>query len=1736
MAEARHGGNVAVSLSGLVQTKVALGSVGDRYEREADAVSDRVSAGQAAPEISRIPPGGLGVQRQMDEEVTGTDTPVQEQAENTSEEKDAQKGGAPGGKSEPGPIQAKAQEEENAQTGCADCGRQASVQSRHDDKPSDPSPEPVQTQSLKETEPSDSAPGEDGDVQAQADESSSDDQAFARSSDDDPTDRSEAGTQSGEQGPEGAGGNDSEAQAQEQADNREADDQAAGHDEEAQDESEADDDRQADAQADAGTCGGGAEGGEQEQEGGDAAGGGGCGGAAQNVAEEPAGDSGDTTEASSAEAAGEASAQEAPGQDDGSGACNTDVQRVAEDPEDAQVQPQTESAGEDSDQDAQVQPSPDNPRDPVQEIADRRDAASRGSGAHRRPQRQRAAIAGQAIRNRCPGEPLAADIRSRLERALGYDLSHVRLHTGTRARETTRRLNAKAFTHKNHIWLGPGQSPSDMKLLAHEMTHVIQQGSARNRSGPDADNIRQGNGKAPGAARGDGTQRPAPDRIGSENAPAAQSLTAHAKTESATDDSERENAQRQEVPSGTVTGGTAPGSRTVSMPTARLGKFQWSPGDMELADSAIELYIGDIDPDEKKKKEILRLIEAAVMVMWRRFKVHVDDSGGLKALSTEERAYVEAEKGHVKAAERGLSPDAEIPHKDRKGHALRRKALNAMRHLLNDKYFIYWMFSAGTLLLWDEVSDETRTVDEDKFSESVNSISSGPTFVQSVIRTFIYSAMAKWSNIEVEDVWYLLQPEDEMDKEQQEGKGKDEKEKPLAGEFTQKRRQSLTRKQKELLKRLPGSIRKSKDQDGLINLLDRLLAMPKAEQDAFIDHLKAKATAEKGKKKTSTEQEDRQESDTIDPQKIADEIKAARMAAKMGQGEEARPDPERQKQMAAVLAGLSDEERRAFLKFLEENKGKQTDGKPIDPKLLYEKYAKLTEADKEALRLKRMLGEQQTGPAARLTDQDQKNARILINKTKAEAKAYKAGAKKINDSIASLLCELDDGQAKSDLKPIDPDDFDVMPEMIMLLGMIEGAGKMSPEIKTVGDQLKTQIGALRGKLLEEIAWIGAELAAHVALGAIPVVGWLKTAFTVGRLIKLAKRLNDIRKKLRALQRGYDVYQRVRGAVSTAQAIIVHARGFVEKFEEARQNYEYLRSQLESLDSPDELDERIEAIQDQLMEQMHDKLELLEPLMDKMYLPDKVRDDPEKLIQILFNLPQGMKAFSTMVDTYDDMADRTDPDQLRLLYYKGMQAGVLLYPLVGFVIGALSEALTAWFEKPRDLMAFLDKQKAWSKRGRHGSKTGSRLRALWPRRMVYKGHTKTAKPQFKAPLAEAMARLEKMIPTPAPWQFRLRPYLRYYLRGFVKKLNRERMSNPKFKVLGRKKGSKEAYRPVPVPKFKYKLRTKQGKHEVTLRINPKVIKQFDATIFETEGVPRPDRRTKEGKAFAQWLEKNHYEIRNLAGVGWNIRLKGGRYETKKRPYLRFANDRLIKKGLASEQVGELNRFERARKKIFGSEQLPEGFHLRTDKLPSRRPGIKAKERYVVTPKKYAKRKVADNLYLHDDGTLRIGPSPRSKKGPEIKLADPPGSIKKATAFDTRNRPKEAVGKVGYTVNKDRGSMDKIPDMRKKDDKGHIIAARFNGVDRKENLVPMNRQLNQKGAWYKEEAALATSYKRVLKKAVLDNKDAEAQVWIHLGYNNSNPRRRPNTLDFRWEVKQKGKSNPDESGKMPTASNP
>ncbi|UCV27909.1 eCIS core domain-containing protein [Ferribacterium limneticum] len=80
------------------------------------------------------------------------------------------------------------------------------------------------------------------------------------------------------------------------------------------------------------------------------------------------------------------------------------------------------------------------------------------------------------------GEPLPEAVRQDMELRFGADFSAVRIHRDARAAQASSALNAAAFTVGNQIHFGAGQfnpgSGEGRELIAHELTHTIQQGAA----------------------------------------------------------------------------------------------------------------------------------------------------------------------------------------------------------------------------------------------------------------------------------------------------------------------------------------------------------------------------------------------------------------------------------------------------------------------------------------------------------------------------------------------------------------------------------------------------------------------------------------------------------------------------------------------------------------------------------------------------------------------------------------------------------------------------------------------------------------------------------------------------------------------------------------------------------------------------------------------------------------------------------------------------------------------------------------------------------------------------------------------------------------------------------------------------------------------------------------------------------------------------------------------------------
>ena len=87
-----------------------------------------------------------------------------------------------------------------------------------------------------------------------------------------------------------------------------------------------------------------------------------------------------------------------------------------------------------------------------------------------------------------PGQSLDVATRGFFEARFGHGFGDVRIHAGDRAAAAARALNAHAYTSGRDIVFARGryepQSAPGQRLLAHELTHVVQQRSGLAAAGP----------------------------------------------------------------------------------------------------------------------------------------------------------------------------------------------------------------------------------------------------------------------------------------------------------------------------------------------------------------------------------------------------------------------------------------------------------------------------------------------------------------------------------------------------------------------------------------------------------------------------------------------------------------------------------------------------------------------------------------------------------------------------------------------------------------------------------------------------------------------------------------------------------------------------------------------------------------------------------------------------------------------------------------------------------------------------------------------------------------------------------------------------------------------------------------------------------------------------------------------------------------------------------------------------
>jgi len=155
--------------------------------------------------------------------------------------------------------------------------------------------------------------------------------------------------------------------------------------------------------------------------------------------------------------------------------------------EDEKVQPKRKdvadistAAKEDDEVTRKVQrQSVDDDREAMQKKDDEKDELSRKENTQNEAAPQ--SIVQHLMESKGGGSKLPSRTRDEMGSSFGADFSGVNIHSDTRSAEMNEELHAHAFTHGNDIYFNRGKfspdSSSGKHLLAHELTHVVQQNS-----------------------------------------------------------------------------------------------------------------------------------------------------------------------------------------------------------------------------------------------------------------------------------------------------------------------------------------------------------------------------------------------------------------------------------------------------------------------------------------------------------------------------------------------------------------------------------------------------------------------------------------------------------------------------------------------------------------------------------------------------------------------------------------------------------------------------------------------------------------------------------------------------------------------------------------------------------------------------------------------------------------------------------------------------------------------------------------------------------------------------------------------------------------------------------------------------------------------------------------------------------------------------------------------------------
>ncbi|MDN3522547.1 eCIS core domain-containing protein [Halomonas ramblicola] len=817
-----------------------------------------------------------------------------------------------------------------------------------------------------------------------------------------------------------------------------------------------------------------------------------------------------------------------------------------------------------------------------------------------------------------------------------------------------------------------------------------------------------------------------------------------------------------------------------------------------------------------------------------------------------------------------------------------------------------------------------------------------------------------------------------------------------------------------------------------------------------------------------------------------------------------------------------------------------------------ERYNAMSEAQREILRTNRELADpERAGP---INDE----VRLALQQNAEQDRTITQQTEAVNSVLSQIDGMLsDEAREQVDVSPLAGEFTFFINEITMFKGLLAGASSRSPEIRQVSQDLLREIRALLDRIQTELRWLLVESAGAAAI----------TYFTGGvgspTLLLVARRLNQLRRLVNSAQRAFAVYETIRDILQVVRRGRESYERFREVVDQRVEQLQAVEEQLHDLEAPASLEAERERLEQELLEQFQQQLGeggALGEMLGHFYIPEDASN--EELVQILLDIPRGVDDLDRLSDYYEAHRDDDDPQVPEVLGAIAVRAGARLYPLVGYmaaVIGGELPSILPERSPSERLMRFVSRVGTGRGTRRRRERNRGVFSRLFRDRFEYHGG------DLRTELAWGERWLQERLRRDEPGGHWVRSWFRWSIRRRVRELNRQARTEGR-RVRGRERqrrrgrgGGGSRWQQVPLPRFRVRLPLlpRAGRRlNATLRLNPGRRIEVDRLTFDDfrgSGIRFDPANRRRHRALVDWLEDHGYEITTDNSGNRHLRMEGGRRQTRRRPYLQFDGSRIeLDRDLALTKrlLGGNDASRFVGKEVHHSRDLPEGYYWSSGR--ARTHYIRRKSR---VPRLERNPRGLPQLGVNDQGRLVAGEGVRRAQRQEQAALDSPtlesydwrGAVEAMfepdgtprTSANTQNRnrrrwlnlvnaeqdlkrrPKRITGKLGHTVNArllgDSLSSRHLPSMEPGDDKGHLVARRFDSPvnDPYWNLIPMRRTMNRSpGRWYRMETDMAAVYRD---RAPGSGEAVHIDMQIDYGRFTS---RRPSVFRVRWWVERDG----------------